>query len=329
MQAFAYASPTTLQEGIALLSNTWGETEILAGGTDLLSLMKDHIVTPKRLVNIKGIAELRGIRSTADGVVIGALVTLQELHDHALIHKEFHGLAHAAGGVSSPQIRIAGTVGGDLCQRPRCWYFRQGLGLLARDARGEPLVPRGDNRYHAIFGSTGGAYFVNASSLAPALIALNARARIFGPAGPREVALADFFRIPQSDAERENVLRPNEIVTEVVIPPSARGTANATYEVRQKTGLDWPLATASVALTRSGGTAQGVRIVMGHVAPVPWRAHAAEEWLEGKRLTLEAAGQAADVAVGDAKPLSRNRYKVQLARVAVKRALLEAAKGGA
>jgi len=328
MQPFEYANPTTKQEAVALLGNRWGEAEVLAGGTDLLSLMKNYVAAPKRLVNIKGLAELKGIRSTADGVVIGALTTLQELHDDKTIHDAFHGLAHAAGGVSSPQIRNMGTVGGDLCQRPRCWYFRNGFGLLARDESGRALVPRGDNRYHAIFGG-GPTYFVHPSSLAPMLIALDAKARIFGPNGQREVTLADFFVAPKGDAERENVLQPNEILTEIVLPAGARGTATATYEVRQKMALDWPLATASVALRLSGGTVSRARIVMGHVAPVPWPATEAAAWLEGKSVTPETAAQAAEAAVRGAKPLSRNKYKVQLARVAVKRALLEAAKGGA
>lgn len=327
MQAFEFANPTTTKEAVALLSARWGETEILAGGTDLLSLMKNYVAQPKRLVNLKGIAALKGIRSTKDGWAIGALTTLQELHDDKAIHDNFHGLAHAAGQITSPQIRNMGTVGGDLCQRPRCWYYRNGFGLLAHDSKGEPLVPRGDNRYHSIFGA-GPAYFVNPSSLAPALVTFGARVRILGPKGQREVAIADFFRSPKSDQERENVLQPNEIVTEIVIPASARGLANATYEVRQKTALDWPLATASVAMKLAGSKVSGARIVMGHVAPVPWPAPEAEKWLEGKSITPETAAQAADAAVRGAKPLSRNKYKVQLARTAVKRALLGAAQPG-
>jgi xanthine dehydrogenase YagS FAD-binding subunit len=327
MQAFEYANPATKQEAVALLGTRWGEAEVLAGGTDLLSLMKNYLIAPKRLVNIKGLAGLKGIRSAAEGIVIGALTTLQELHDDKTIHDAFHGLAHAAGSVASAQIRNMGTVGGDLCQRPRCWYFRNGFGLLARDSSGQPLVPRGDNRYHAILGNDGPAYFVNPSSLAPMLIALGARARLFGPNGQREVALADFFTTPRNDNERENVLKPNEILTEVVIPAAARGMANATYEVRQKTALDWPLAAASVALKMDGSRVASARIVMGHVAPVPWPATEAAKWLEGKSLTEETAVRAGEAAVREAKPLSRNRFRVQLARVAVKRALLAAAKG--
>lgn len=331
MQAFEYANPTTKQEAVALLSAKWGETEILAGGTDLLSLMKNYAATPKRLVNIKGIAELAGIHMPGhgDAVIIGALTTLETLLAAKQLLGAFPALLQAAEGVTSPQIRNMGTVGGDLCQRPRCWYFRNGFGLLARDAKGQPLVPRGDNRYHAILGNDGPAYFVNPSSLAPALIALGARARIFGPKGAREVAVVDFFAAPKSEDQRENVLRPDEILTEIEIPVASRGMANATYEVRQKLALDWPLATASVALKMQGSSVANARIVLGHVAPTPWQATEAAKWLEGKAITEQTAGQAGEAAVRGAKPLSRNKYKVQLARVAVKRALLAAAKGGA
>jgi xanthine dehydrogenase YagS FAD-binding subunit len=329
MEAFEYANPSSLKEAVGLLGSRWGEAEVLAGGTDLLSLMKDYVGAPKRLVNIKGIAELKGVRATSEGTAIGALTTIEELHSNKTIHEEFHGLAHAAGSIPSPQIRHMGTVGGDLCQRPRCWYFRGGFGLLATDEQGRSLVPRGDNRYHAILGNDGPAYFVNPSSLAPMLIALGAKVRVFGPSGRREVPLASFFVIPAKEDQRENVLKPNEILMEVVIPAASRGMANATYEVRQKTALDWPLVTASVALRMQGGTVADAGIVMGHVAPIPWPAAEAAKWLKGKAITEETAAQAGEAAVQGAKPLSGNRYKVQQARVAVKRALLEAGRGGA
>jgi xanthine dehydrogenase YagS FAD-binding subunit len=328
MQPFEYASPATLKEAIGMLSATWGAAEILAGGTDLLSLMKNYVATPKRLVSLKAIKELRGIRETPDGVVIGAMTTMQELHDHKIIHDQFHSLAHAAGGITSPQIRNMGTVGGDLCQRPRCWYFRNGFGLLGRDAKGQPLVPGGDNRYHAIFGHEGGAYFVNPSSLAPALTALGAKVRLAGPKGQREVEIAKFFVAPKSNAERENAARPDEILTEIVIPASVKGWRNETYEIRQREVMDWPLAAASVALRLDGGKVAAARIVMGHVAPTPWSAASAAQTLVGKTLEEATAKQAAEAAVAGANPLSMNKYKVQLARVAVKRALMAAAGGG-
>ncbi len=326
MQAFEYASPTTLKEALALLGERWGEADVLAGGTDLLSLMKDYVHTPRRVVNIKGIAELGGIRKTAAGLRIGATVTLDELLSNPTVRAEYPSLWAAAEGVTSPQIRNMGTVGGDLCQRPRCWYFRLGYGLLAQKD-GRSLVVNGENKYHAIFGG-GPAYFVSASSLGPALVALGARIKLASASGTRELSAAEFFVIPKSDSEREIALRPNEILTEVVVPPAA-GVRNATYEVRHKEALDWPLATASVALRMKGTTVESARVVMGHVAPIPWQAKEAEQFLAGKAVTEEVAEQAGKAAVSGAKPLSQNAYKVRLAQVAVKRALLAAARGKA
>lgn len=329
MQAFEYANPGTLREAVGLLGARWGEAEVLAGGTDLLSLMKNYVATPRRVVDIKNIKDLTGIRDTGSGVRVGALVTLQELLDSEVIRSSFPAVAQAAEGVTAMQIRGRGTVGGDLCQRPRCWYFRSGHGLLARDAQARSLVPEGDNRYHAILGNAGPAYFVNTSSLAPALIALETSIRIAGPRRERTVALAEFYRTPRSDGERETVLEPNEIVTEITIPAAARRWRNATYEVRQRELLDWPLATASVALDLSGSTVRQARIVLGHVAPVPWRAAEAERAIAGQAINQQTADRAGEAAVRGARALSGNGYKIQLARVAVKRALLAAAGRGA
>lgn len=328
MRGFEYANPTTKEQAVALLGGSWSDAEVLAGGTDLLSLMKDDVVHPKRLVNIKDIAELRGIKPSKAGLRIGATVTIQELLDNAQIARDYPALVDAAEGITSPQIRSVGTVGGDLCQRPRCWYYRAGFGLLAKDTSGEPLVPSGDNRYHAILGNTGPAYFVNPSSLAPALIAYGATVRIHGPKGSRDVAVEKFFVAPQSDSAREYDLKPGEIVTEIVVP-SAGGAKSATYEVRQKEALDWPLAAVSVALKMSGGKVTSARVVLGHVAPTPWRSTAAEAALTGKAVNEEIAKAAGEAAVSGAKSLGRNAYKIQLARVAVKRAILAAARGGA
>ena len=328
MRGFEYANPTTTEQAVALLGSSWADAEVLAGGTDLLSLMKDDIVHPKRLVNIKDIAELRGIKPSKAGLRIGATVTIQELLDNAQVARGYPALVDAAEGITSPQIRSMGTVGGDLCQRPRCWYYRAGFGLLAKDATGEPLVPSGDNRYHAILGNSGPSYFVNPSSLAPALIAYGATVRIHGPKGRREVAVEKFFVAPQSDSAREYDLTPGEIVTEIVLPSGA-GSRSATYEVRQREALDWPLAAASVALKMSGGRVTSARVVLGHVAPTPWRSTAAEEALAGKSINEAVAKAAGEAAVTAAKSLGRNAYKIQLARVAVKRAILEAARGGA
>jgi len=326
MQAFEYANPTTLPEALGLLGSKWGEADVLAGGTDQISLMKAYLATPKRVVNIKGIKELGGIQDSKTGLRIGATVTLEELLENAEVRRNFPALAEAARGVASPQIRNMGTVGGDLCQRPRCWYYRQGFGLLAMKD-GKSLVPDGENRYHAILGNRGPAYFVSASSLGPALVALGAKVRLASSAGHRDVAAAKFFVTPQSENTREIALLPNEILTEIMVPHE--GAKSSTYEVRQKEALDWPLATASVSLKMKGSTVASARIVLGHVAPTPWSATQAEQALAGKAVTPESAEEAAKAALVDAKPLSGNGYKVQLAHVAVKRALLEAVRAKA
>ena len=326
MQGFEYANPTTKEQAVGLLGNNWSDADVLAGGTDLLALMKDDIVAPKRLVNIKDIHELRGITVSSKGLRIGALVTIQELADDAHVREAFPVVAMTAIEIAGPQIRNMGTVGGNLCQRPRCWYYRAGFGLLAMDKSGEPLVPSGDNRYHAILGNAGPAYFVSPSTLAPLFIALGGTVRLFGPKGKREIPVDKFFIIPQKESEREHDLRPNEIVTEIVLPPLA-GIKAATYEIRQKDAMDWPLAIASVALSFSGNKVRSARVVMGQVAPVPWRSTEAETALVGKVLNEETAKAAGEAAVVGAKSLGRNAYKIQLARVAVKRALLAAAGG--
>jgi xanthine dehydrogenase YagS FAD-binding subunit len=324
MNQFEYASPTTKQQAVELLGKAWGETEVLAGGTDLVSLMKDYIVTPKRVINIKGIAELRGITVTRNGGArIGALASIEDLIDK--LGGGYGAITDAAKGITSPQIRNMGTVGGDLCQRPRCWYYRAGFGLLARGESGEPLVPNGDNRYHAILGNDGDAKFVNPSSLAPALIALAAKIKVFGPNGVREIEADKFFVTPKSADEREYQLAPNEIVTEINIPGTI-GVRSATYEVRQKEALDWPLAAASVAMKLDAGKkVSAARIALGHVAPIPWNATEAAAYLNGKTVTEEVAAEAGRLALANAKALGRNAYKIQLARVAVKRAILQAA----
>ncbi len=324
MQKFEYASPTTKEQAVELLGKSWGETEVLAGGTDLLSLMKDFIVTPKRVVNIKSIAELRAVMTPRNGSArIGALATLEQLID--VLGKGFPAITDAAKEVTSSQIRNMGTVGGDLCQRPRCWYYRAGFGLMAKGENGEPLIPNGDNRYHAILGNDGPAYFVNASSLAPAFIALAAKIQIFGPKGAREVEADKFFVIPKSEGEREYALASNEIVTGVVVPPTL-GVRSATYEVRQREALDWPLAAASVALSFDASKkVKSARIALGHVAPIPWKADEAAQFLVGKTISEEVAAEAGKLAVANAKAMSRNAYKIQLAQVAVKRAILQAA----
>ncbi|MBZ5687475.1 MAG: xanthine dehydrogenase family protein subunit M [Acidobacteriia bacterium] len=328
MRPFEYVSPNSRSQAIGLLGATWGNIEILAGGTDLLTLMKDDVVTPKRLVNIKDIADLRGISFDAQGLRVGALTSLGELADNENVRKNYPALSEALLEAASPQIRNMATIGGNLCQRPRCWYFRNGLGLLPKDENGKELVAGGENRYHAILGNQGAAKFVSPSTVAPILIAYGAKIRLEGHKGKRELPLEKFFVIPKTENDREHDLRPNEIVTELVVPPASDLKA-AHYEIRQKEVFDWPLAVAAVTLKLQGTNVQSSKIVLGYAAPVPWPCPEAERALSGKPVNKETAQKAADAALGKATPLSHNAYKVKLAKVAVTRAILKAAGGAA
>lgn len=316
MQAFEYANPATLKEAVALLGSSWEDAAVLAGGTDLISLMKDYVMSPKRVVNLKNIKELSGVSMGSAGLRIGATATFDDLAGNAQVRSNFPSVHQAVMGVASPQIRNMGTVGGDLCQRPRCWYFRQGHGLFGMKD-GKSLVMTGENKYHAIFDGGNNARFVSASSLGPALIALGAKAKIAGPSGTREIDVKDLFVHPKDPKDREISLKPNEILTEVMVPKAAG--KNATYEVRHKDALDWPLVTASVVLGKTP------MIVLGHVSTVPKVAAEAAASLAGKTVTAELAEKAGELAVAGAKPLSQNAYKVHLTKVAVKRAVMAAA----
>jgi xanthine dehydrogenase YagS FAD-binding subunit len=322
VKAFAYVNAANEKEAIAALGTERGKFLPLAGGMDLLAMMKDYIAQPDRIVNVKNLD--RTIRKGQDGGLrIGSAVTLTELVAHADAARMYPALVQAAGEVGTPQIRNAGTVGGNLNQRPRCWYFRNEEFHCLKKGGPRCFAVEGENQYHAIFGD-GPCHIVHPSSLAVPAIALDARFRIVGPAGEREVPAAEYYQMPDRNLFGETVLAPNELLTHVILP--APGAArNATYEVRFKQSHDWPLAMASVVLSMSGKTVQGARVVMGAVAPVPWRSAPAEAALTGKAISEEAAMAAADAAVAGAKPMTQNAYKVQIARTAVKRAIMRAA----
>lgn len=322
MKSFEYAAPKTVKDAVALLGDRWGETEVLAGGTDLITSLKQGLTEPKRVVSLKNIADLRGIKSGGGSLRVGAMARLHDFAGNSEVQKNFPSLVTAVRNIASEQMLAMGTVGGDLCQRPRCWYFRNGLGLIGKG--GEERARQGENRYHAIFNTDQPALFVNPSSLAPALIALGSTFTIEGAKGKsREIAAADFFKTPKTEEEREYALAPNELLTFINIP--LKGMKNATYEVRHRQGLDWPYVTASVAYTEKDGSVSGGKVVLGHVAAVPWVAKAASDALKNGKVDAERAGRCAEAAVEGAKPLSDNKYKVQLAKAAVKRALLAAA----
>jgi xanthine dehydrogenase YagS FAD-binding subunit len=321
VKAFAYVNAANEKEAVAALGTERGKILPLAGGMDLVALMKDYIAQPDRLVNVKNLD--RRIQRLPDGSMrIGAAVTIAELLAHAELAKAYPAFVQAAEEVGTPQIRNAGTVGGNLNQRPRCWYYRNEEFNCLKKGGSRCFAVDGENQYHAIFGD-GPCHIIHPSSLAVPAIALDARFRIAGPSGEREVAAADYFVMPDKNMFGETVLAPNELLTHVTLPPP-RGARNATYEVRFKQSHDWPLAAASVVLTVSGQTIKAARVVLGAVAPIPWRSAAAEMALAGKPLSEETANAAADAAITGVKPMSRNAYKVRIARTAVKRAVMRA-----
>ena len=330
MQAFEYVTATSKEQVAVLLGDNGS---ILAGGTDLLALMKDYVVTPRRLVNIKGIEQLRGISyQPRTGLRIGALTTIAELAEAKTELAAYPALLEAANEAASPQIRNLATVGGNMCQRPRCWYFRNGMGLYPKAPNGKSMVVEGDNRYAAVLGNDGPAYFVSPSTIAPVLIAYGTRIRLYSVKNPeggvRELPLEKFFVIPKSENELEHDLKPGEMVVELVVPSPAPNLKVASYEVRQKAAFDWPLATATAALEMDGNTVRRARVVIGQVAPVPWISPQAAQALVGKSITPENATAAASAALAHAKPLSHNKYKIALAKVAVRRAILSTVASG-
>jgi xanthine dehydrogenase YagS FAD-binding subunit len=322
MKAFEYAAPTDPGGVLELLSDEAESTALLAGGTDLVPLMAKMIVMPRRVVNITQVAGLRGIESDSQGVTIGAVTTLDDLFESPDL-ADFPAIIRAMHGINSDTLRAQGTLGGELLQRPQCWYFRGGHGLLAENGR---RVAQGDNRYHAIFANSGVAKFVSPSRIAPALIALGARARIVGPGHDEEtiIPVEALFRIPRDARQREHAIAANQLLTHILLPRSPDVTSG-TYEVRQSIGPDFPLASAAAALRIAGGIVREATIVLGQVAPTPWVSYAASQAMLDQPVNVDTATAAGEAAIESATPLSDNAYKVRLASVAVRRAILCAA----
>lgn len=336
MKNFVYFQPSTVAGAAALLDTTWGKVELLAGGTDLLDLQKEYVAQPEKVVSLsaaksdyfEGTAGTRFANITMEdggkSYGIGAMVKLAAIASNAELMKHFPALTTAAGMIGGPQIRHMGTLGGNLCQRNRCWYFRdEQVPCLLKGGR-KCYATDGENQYHAIFTKGHPCVIVHPSTLAPVLVALGAEADIYGAGGKtRTVKLSEFFRAPVKANDREHVVAPNEIVWGVRIPNA--GVKNASYEVRHKQSYDWPLVQAAVAFKLDGKVARNVKVVLGHVAPTPHVADAAAAALEGKEISEATAAAAGQAATSGAAPLSQNVYKLKLVEVAVKRAILTAA----
>jgi xanthine dehydrogenase YagS FAD-binding subunit len=322
MKAFAYVNPTTEKDAVAALGSEFEKTLPIGGGQDLLARLKDYITQPDRVVNVKNALATTVTRENG-GLRLGAALKIADLAEQADVARMYPAVTAAAIEIGTPQIRNQGTVGGNLNQRPRCWYFRNEEFVCLKKGGDTCFSTTGENQFHAIFGG-GPSYIVHPSSLAVPFVAYGATFRVIGPNGERLVPAADYFTGPRVNVRVENVLAPNELLTHVILPPPG-AVKSGHYEVRYKTSHDWPIAFATVLLTMSGTTVQGARVVMGAVAPIPWRSQAAEQALAGRTISEETATAAAEAAVQGARPLARNGYKIQVAKTAVKRAILRAA----
>ena len=318
MQDFSYVQAANLEEAIRLLS-TPGSC-LHAGGTDLLGCLRDGVFSAGKVVSISGLAGLRGIKAVpGGGLRIGALATLTEIAAHPGIQKDYPALAQAAASAASPQLRNQGTLGGNLCQRPRCWYFR-GDFHCARKGGDLCYAAEGENEYHCIFGGEI-CFIVHPSDTAPALVALEATFRISGPKGQRSVPAGKFFVLPGQDRTRENVLQAGEIITEVILPAPLTGGRGGYFKARSRATWDFALAGVASSLQLEGDAVKRARLVLSGVAPAPWHASAAEQELVGHKLDADAIARAAAASVRDASPLSNNGYKVTLLRGTVEEAL--------
>ncbi len=319
MRAFTNVNPRDLKEAVSILRQSPNAT-IVGGGSDLLGMVKEHLVTPDVLVNLKAIPGLDRIDAQGGGLKIGGLTTLDTVNRHAEIVKRYAVLSEAAGSVGTPQIRNAGTLAGNVCQRPWCWYFRNGFPCL-KNGGDTCFSASGENQLHAIFGG-GPSYIVHPSDTAPALVALDARFQITGPSGVRTIPASDFFTLPRVDSSRENVLAKGELLTAVHLPSTGTNIRSAYHKILDRDAWTHAVVSVAIVLDMDGQVCRSGRIVLGGVAPIPWRLPKVEALLAGKRLTPELAAQAGAAAVEGARPLAKNKYKVPLTKSVVSRTLL-------
>lgn len=323
MKTFIHMNAQALDQAVSLVeeARNKGQTaSLVGGGSDLLALVKDLVVQPDVLVNLKTINGLDQVVPKSGGVDVGGLITLDALQSHSLIRSQYTVLAEAAGTVATPQIRNVGTLAGNICQRPWCWYFRNGFPCL-KNGGSMCYSVTGENQFHAIFGG-GPSYIVHPSDTAAALVALEARFRVVGSSGERMVPAADFFVLPRQDATRENALAPGEVLAGVQLaspPPGRRSTYN---KVMDREAWTHAVISAAVVLDMDKEICRSSRVVLGGVAPIPWRLPEVERLLSGQRITPALAAKAGQTAVAGAQPLAKNAYKVPMAKALVRRTLL-------
>ena len=310
---FSYIRPKTLKDAVKELSAK--DAGLHAGGTDILGCLRDHVFDIRKMVSISGLKELEGVKGISDGGMrIGAMTTIAHVAGDSAITERYAALAQAAAEVASPQLRNQGTVGGNLCQKPRCWYYRGEFNCLRKGGE-KCFAVMGENQYHCILGG-GPCFIVHPSDLAPAMIALDAIVHVAGKRETRSVPLEKFYVLPVTDVHRETVLADGEIVTEVILP--AAGTITSSYrKARARAAWDFALAGVALAMRFDKGVVSDARVVLSGAAPVPWRSKKAEAVLVGRKLDPAAAAAAAEAALKDAQPLAKNGYKVPMFRALI------------
>jgi xanthine dehydrogenase YagS FAD-binding subunit len=317
--AFSYVKAKTVKEAVKELSQK--EARVYSGGSDLMGCLRDEVFAADKVVSLSGIPELNGVNKDADGGMrIGAMTHVSELAANEEIARDYPALSAALKVIASPQLRNQGTLGGNICQRPRCWYYRGDFDC-AKKGGDMCYAFQGENTYHAIFGGDP-CYIVHPSDSAPALIAHGAKVTINGPTGARKIKLEDFFVLPADDLYKENVLKDNEIVTHIHLPPAAANVFGTYNKIRTRESWDFAIVSAAVVLRMTGSTIDKARVVLGGVAPKPWRVNKAEKAAEGKPLNMETAKLVAEAALEGADPLEHNGYKINMAKGAVIDAIL-------
>ncbi len=321
MKAFEYIYPKDVKSVPAVLGEYEGKALLYAGGTDALARMKEGVDRPEHVVNLKGLDELSSIWDDKDGLQIGAGTLLSTIANSDVV-KQYGGLAKAVETVATIQLRNMGTLGGNLCQRPRCWYYRSRHFDCVRKGGDVCFAISGDNKYHAILGGFP-CYIVYPSDVAPMLITLGAEIEILGPQGTKRVPLEDFYILPDENSTRENILKFDEIVTKVIVPKKAKQLKSHYLKFKERDSFDFAMVSVAVSGKVSGNKISDLKIAMGGVAPKPWRAFKAEKVLDGKTITDDLLKQAGEAELKDAEPLEQNEYKITLTKNLLKRAVGE------
>jgi xanthine dehydrogenase YagS FAD-binding subunit len=324
MKTFSNASPRDVQQAVKLAQDAHKGGKAVSfsgGGSDLLGLVKERIVKPDVIVSLRGLSNANQIASAATGLTIGGETTLDEISKHATIKQQYAVLAEAAGSVATPQIRNVGTIAGNVAQRPWCWYFRNGFPCYKAGGN-QCFSFAGENEFHAIFGG-GPSYIVHPSDTAPALMALGATFRVVGPGGERRIPASEFFVLPRVNAQQENVLGNEDVIASVQVPALKANTRSTYTKILDREAWTHAVVSAAVVLEMDQQVVRRASVVLGGVAPIPWRLPEVEKMLTGQRITEELAAKAGEAAVAGARALSKNGYKIPLTKNMVKRTLVE------